>query len=73
MLGVISTVTLQVIAAYNLKETLWRKDFDSCMERHGGRIGASCISIARKTCRRSIRAFTISKQSAENWTRRAAS
>jgi FAD/FMN-containing dehydrogenase len=34
MLGVISTVTLQAISAYNLKETLWREDFDSCMERH---------------------------------------
>ena len=34
MLGVISTVTLQAIAAYNLKETLWREDFESCMERH---------------------------------------
>ena len=29
------------------------------------RIGASCISIARTTCRRSIRAFMTSKQSAE--------
>ena len=34
MLGVISTVTLQAISAYNLKETLWREDFESCMERH---------------------------------------
>ena len=34
MLGVISTITLQAISAYNLKETLWREDFDSCMERH---------------------------------------
>jgi FAD/FMN-containing dehydrogenase len=34
MLGVMSTVTLQAIAAYNLKETLWREDFDSCMDRH---------------------------------------
>jgi FAD/FMN-containing dehydrogenase len=31
MLGVISTVTLQAISAYNLKETLWREDFDSCV------------------------------------------
>jgi FAD/FMN-containing dehydrogenase len=31
MLGVISTITLQAISAYNLKETLWREDFDSCM------------------------------------------
>ena len=34
MLGVISAVTLQAVAAYNLKETLWREDFESCMERH---------------------------------------
>jgi FAD/FMN-containing dehydrogenase len=34
MLGVISTITLRAISAYNLKETLWREDFDSCMERH---------------------------------------
>src|SRR5258708_15489569 len=34
MLGVISTITLQAIPAYNLKETLWREDFHSCMERH---------------------------------------
>ena len=34
MLGVISTITLQSIPAYNLKETLWREDFESCMERH---------------------------------------
>jgi FAD/FMN-containing dehydrogenase len=34
MLGVISTITLQAISAYNLKETLWRENFDSCMERH---------------------------------------
>ena len=34
MLGVISTVTLQAVAAYNLKEALWREDFESCMERH---------------------------------------
>ena len=27
MLGVISTITLQAISAYNLKETLWREDF----------------------------------------------
>jgi len=33
MLGVISTITLQAISACNLKETLWREDFDSCMER----------------------------------------
>jgi FAD binding domain/D-arabinono-1,4-lactone oxidase len=37
------------------------------------RIGASCISIARKTCRRSIRAFMISRQSVAGWTRRAGS
>src|ERR1700679_2123484 len=34
MLGVMSTITLQAIPAYNLKETLWREGFDSCMERH---------------------------------------
>ena len=34
MLGVISTVTLQAVSAYNLKETLWRDDFESCMEKH---------------------------------------
>ena len=34
MLGVISTITLQAISAYSLKETLWREDFNSCMERH---------------------------------------
>ena len=34
MLGVISTITLQAVSAYNLKERLWRDDFESCMERH---------------------------------------
>ena len=34
MLGVISTITLQAISAYNLKERLWRDDFESCMEKH---------------------------------------
>jgi FAD/FMN-containing dehydrogenase len=34
MLGVMSTITLQAVPAYNLKETLWREDFESCMERH---------------------------------------
>ena len=33
-LGVISTITLQAVPAYNLKERLWREDFKSCMERH---------------------------------------
>ena len=33
-LGVISSITLQAVSAYNLKENLWREDFDSCMERH---------------------------------------
>ena len=33
-LGVISTITLQAVSAYNLKESLWREDFESCMERH---------------------------------------
>src|SRR5580704_15394017 len=34
MLGVMSTITLQAIPAYNLKETLWREDFESCIDRH---------------------------------------
>ncbi len=34
MLGEIATITLQAISAYSLKETLWREDFDACMERH---------------------------------------
>ena len=34
MLGVISTITLQAVSAYNLKERLWRDDFEACMERH---------------------------------------
>ena len=34
MLGVISTVTLQAMAAYNLKERLWRDDFEACMDQH---------------------------------------
>ena len=33
-LGVISTITLQAVSAYNLKESLWRDDFESSMERH---------------------------------------
>src|SRR5271156_7134674 len=33
MLGVISTITLQAISAYNLKETLWRGGFHSCIGR----------------------------------------
>ena len=33
-LGVISTITLQAVSAYNLKEKLWRDDFESSMERH---------------------------------------
>jgi FAD-linked oxidoreductase len=33
-LGVISTITLQTLPAYNLKEKLWRDDFESCMEQH---------------------------------------
>ena len=34
MLGVISAVTLQAVSAYNLKERLWRDDFEACMEQH---------------------------------------
>jgi FAD/FMN-containing dehydrogenase len=34
MLGVISAITLQTIDSYNLKERLWREDFEACMEQH---------------------------------------
>jgi FAD/FMN-containing dehydrogenase len=34
VLGVISAITLQTVPAYNLHETLWREDFESCMDRH---------------------------------------
>ncbi|WP_158814725.1 D-arabinono-1,4-lactone oxidase [Methylocapsa sp. S129] len=34
MLGVMSTVTLQTVDAYNLKEKLWRDDFETCMAQH---------------------------------------
>ncbi len=34
MLGPISTITLQTMDAYNLKEIVWRDDFEACMERH---------------------------------------
>ena len=34
LLGVVSEYTLQTMPAYNLKETVWRDDFDACMERH---------------------------------------
>jgi FAD/FMN-containing dehydrogenase len=34
MLGVMSSVTLQAVEAYNLKEKLWREDFETCMEQH---------------------------------------
>jgi FAD/FMN-containing dehydrogenase len=33
-LGVISAMTLQTMAAYNLHERLWRDDFETCMARH---------------------------------------
>ncbi|PZO80604.1 MAG: FAD-dependent oxidoreductase [Mesorhizobium amorphae] len=33
-LGVISEMTLQLMDSYNLHETLWRADFDECMEQH---------------------------------------
>lgn len=33
-LGVISALSLQVSDAYNLREHLWRDDFETCMERH---------------------------------------
>jgi FAD/FMN-containing dehydrogenase len=34
MLGVVSTITLQAMDAYNLKETVWRDDFAACMAAH---------------------------------------
>jgi FAD/FMN-containing dehydrogenase len=34
MLGVMADVTLQAIDSYNLKEKLWRDDFEACMENH---------------------------------------
>ena len=34
VLGVTSAITLQVTDAYDLHETLWREDFESCLERH---------------------------------------
>ncbi|WCK01723.1 D-arabinono-1,4-lactone oxidase [Agrobacterium tumefaciens] len=33
-MGVISEITLQLMDSYNLKERLWREDFDACMEMH---------------------------------------
>ncbi|MDR3374623.1 MAG: D-arabinono-1,4-lactone oxidase [Ancalomicrobiaceae bacterium] len=33
-LGIISSMTLNVVEAYNLHEKLWRDDFETCMERH---------------------------------------
>ena len=30
----ISAITLQTVSAYNLKERLWRDDFEACLERH---------------------------------------
>ncbi len=34
MLGVMSTVTLQAVDAYNLREKQWRDDFEACMDAH---------------------------------------
>lgn len=34
MLGVISEVTIQVMDAYNLREKLWRDDFETAMAKH---------------------------------------
>lgn len=34
LLGVLSEITLRVMPAYNLHETLWRDDFEACMEAH---------------------------------------
>ncbi|WP_337268576.1 D-arabinono-1,4-lactone oxidase [Oryzifoliimicrobium ureilyticus] len=33
-LGIISSMTLNVMDAYRLHEKLWRDDFETCMERH---------------------------------------
>ena len=33
-LGIISSLTLNVMDSYNLHEKLWRDDFETCMERH---------------------------------------
>ncbi|KAB0682723.1 D-arabinono-1,4-lactone oxidase [Aureimonas leprariae] len=33
-LGIISTMTLNVMDSYNLHERLWRDSFETCMERH---------------------------------------
>ena len=43
-LGVISTITLQTVSAYNLKERLWRDDFEACLERHDA--GGEQIAIS---------------------------
>ena len=34
MLGVMASVTLQVVDAYNLREKQWRDSFEACMEQH---------------------------------------
>jgi len=34
MLGVISSITLQAVDSYNLREKLWRDDFEACMDKH---------------------------------------
>ena len=34
MLGVMATVTLQTMDSYNLRERLWRDDFEACMDQH---------------------------------------
>jgi FAD/FMN-containing dehydrogenase len=34
MLGVMATVTLQTVDSYNLREKLWRDDFEACMDQH---------------------------------------
>ncbi len=34
LLGVVSAITLNVTEAYNLREVLWRDDFEACMEAH---------------------------------------
>ncbi|MFG1396638.1 D-arabinono-1,4-lactone oxidase [Roseixanthobacter pseudopolyaromaticivorans] len=34
LLGIVSEVTLQVMDAYNLRERLWRDDFETCLAHH---------------------------------------
>lgn len=34
LLGVVSSITLQAMPSYNLRERVWRDDFETCMSRH---------------------------------------